>query len=133
MKLLICALIISLLSGCALNSGEVKTIQTLTLTDAQNALAAAKSGGDTDAVACYTDLVNYLSSLPTGSTTTVTGALGALEQARLLNNQVSAGIPANIHKDCAIIVIDAQETALKLGLIGGASKLSLIGGGVIKP
>jgi len=90
----------------------VAPIQATTLADAQAALAIAVANGDQDGVACFTDVVNFLANtinpLPA-----VNGVLSALEAARTFKG---ISVPANIHSHCAVIVLDAPTTALKLGL-----------------
>jgi len=90
----------------------VAPIQATTLADAQAALAIAVANGDQDGVACFTDVVNFLAN-PINPLPAVNGVLSALEAARTFKGIT---IPANIHSHCAVIVLDAPTTALKLGL-----------------
>jgi hypothetical protein len=117
----ICAFFFILLAGCT-PAQQVKVqqdiekvvapIQATTLADAQAALAIAIANNDTDGVQCFTDIVNYLGN-PINPLPAVNGVLSALEAARTFKG---ISIPANIHSHCAVIVLDAPTTALKLGL-----------------
>lgn len=91
----------------------VAPIKATTLADAQAALATATAAGDTDAAPCYQDIVDVLSASATSSPPAIVGILSALEAARTFK---APQIPAKLHKDCAVLVIDAQETAFKLGI-----------------
>ena len=122
MKALLMSILILSISSCAsvggISNPFAKQIQPIVAADVAAALAEATAANDTAAVACYTAISNYMASIPNGGTTAISGVLSGLEAARILNSQVSAGIPSNIHQACAVIVLDAQETALRLGLVG---------------
>jgi hypothetical protein len=124
MKVLLMSILVLGISACAsvggISNPFAKQVQPIVAADVTAALAEATAANDTAAVACYTAISNYMASLPSGGTATINGALSGLEAARILNSQVSAGIPSNIHQACAVIVLDAQETALRLGLTGAA-------------
>ena len=122
MRTLIALVLMLAVSACAsvggISNPFAKQVQPIVAADVAAALAEATAANDTAAVACYTAISNYMASIPNGGTTAISGVLSGLEAARILNSQVSAGIPSNIHQACAVIVLDAQETALRLGLVG---------------
>jgi hypothetical protein len=100
----------------------VAPVQQATLADAQAALAIANANGDTDAAACYADIVADLSAQSAqGGPVAIVGVLSALESARTFKG---VQIPAKTHKDCAVLVVDAQKVAFQLGL----SAASVVGG-----
>lgn len=102
----------------------VAPVQQATLADAQAALARAQATGDTDVIPCYQDIVDVLSTPGTVSLPPVVGVLSALEAARTLK---PPSLPPKLHRDCAVLVVDAQEMAFKLGLtlapVAGAVKV----------
>lgn len=100
----------------------VAPIKQTTLEDAQAALAIANANGDTDAAPCYQDIVDELSKPGATGLPVVNGVLSALEAARTFK---APTVPAKLHKDCAVLVIDAQETAFKLGI-----RLAPVAGGL---
>lgn len=93
----------------------VAPIQQATLEDAKAAVVIAQANHDDAAVQCFTDIVNYLQNDPGASVPAINGVLSGLEAARTFR---APSIPENIHKDCAVIVLDAQQAALRLGLRG---------------
>jgi hypothetical protein len=116
--------LLTLLAGCGAQGAAVRAniqadvqqivapIQQTTLADAQAAVVIAQASGDQAGVQCFTDIVNYLQNagpaLPA-----VAGVLSGLEAARTFKGIT---IPENIHRDCAVIVLDAQQAAIRLGL-----------------
>jgi hypothetical protein len=113
------ALVAGGLSGCSTTLGKkveadlFAPVQQATLADAQAALVIAQANNDAEGVQCYTDIVNYLQNkLPT--LPVVSGVLSVLEAARTFKG---VSVPEDIHRDCAVIVLDSQQTALRLGLI----------------
>ena len=111
------------LSGCSFVAGQVEqAVKPVALPDAQAALAMAQQYGDTDAAACYQSIVTYLQDSAAPSLPVVNGALSALEAVRIARQHSGDPIvPAEIHRDCAVIIVDAQEVALKLGIRAGAA------------
>lgn len=92
----------------------VAPIQQTTLEDAKAALAIANANGDTDGAACYADIVADLSAqAAAGGPLPIAGVLSALEAARTFKG---VQIPAKTHRDCAVLVVDAQQMAIKLGI-----------------
>jgi hypothetical protein len=114
------------LAGCGAIQAKInQDVQATTLPDAQAALADAQAAGDTDAAACYQDIIDFLNSLPTSGASSeppkVVGLLSALEAGRVLAQAAQNGpqlppIPPKLHKDCAVLIVDAQRTALTLGV-----------------
>jgi hypothetical protein len=101
--------------------------QTMNPQDLPAALAMARAANDTDAIACYSDLIAYAATLPTlnSATQPITGGFVLLEQARILANNASAVIPAQLHKDCAVLRIDALDLVNSFGLKAGALALPI--------
>lgn len=107
-------------------SNPAQVLQQFTLTDLQAALADAQgqTPPDTLAANCYTQLIMLVqtpavSPLPSGP-----GAFQLFQKARDLKNLV-ASIQANngamqqLNIACAPLVLDAQNTLIQLGIIGG--------------
>jgi hypothetical protein len=127
------------IAGCAqIQSKLNQDVQTATVPDLQAAVAEAQAAGDQDGAACLTDVLNYVQALPSVSSSAppvnVVGAASALEAARIGAASLSTGfvippIPHQLHKDCAVLVIDAEQLAAKFGI--GAAALAK-GGGVLK-
>jgi hypothetical protein len=100
----------------------VAPVQQATLADAQAALAIAKANGDDDAAACYADIADDLIAQGAkGAPIPIMGVLSALETARTFKG---ISIPPKTHKDCAVLVVDAQKVAFHLGL----SAVPIVGG-----
>lgn len=131
--------LVALISGCAQIQSKLDSdVQTLTVPDVQAALADAKAANNTDGIACWTDWLAYINSLPTNSSSTplpkVIGAATIIEAASEASQATGAPIafppiPHQLHKDCAVLIVDAQTVALKLGL--GAQALTK-GVGIVK-
>lgn len=113
-------------------------LQTFTETDLQAALTDATANNDTAAVNCYTALLPIVQSgvanpLPTGL-----GGFQLLQKARdaktLLSNLQSPNGPlAKLNIACAPLIIDAQNTMIQLGIVGGGVIAVGATGGVALP
>lgn len=113
-------------------------LQTFTETDLQAALADATANNDTAAVNCYTALLPIVQSgvanpLPAGL-----GGFQLLQKARdaktLLSNLQSPNGPlAKLNIACAPLIIDAQNTMIQLGIVGGGVIAVGATGGVALP
>lgn len=125
----------AMMSGCSAIQAKIGAdVQTTTLPDINAAIADAQDAGDLDAVACFTDIRDFINSLPNSVQPSkapgVVGVLSAIEEGRLLAKSgppTLPPIPHQLHKDCAVIVLDAQQLAAKLGIQAAA----LVGGGKI--
>jgi hypothetical protein len=113
----------SLLGACAtpLTILRVPSVQPLAISDLTNAKALADSSGDVDASACYQDLLDFVgSSTGLPSNPKLGGAFSALETARIARRVASQPIPPKLHKDCAVLVLDAQQVMAQLGIAVGS-------------
>ena len=120
-----------LVASTMLAACDPKVEQTLadlsqfTRTDVQYAYDLAKAASDPSApyrARCYATLLKYV---PEGSTVgqallAPKGLVSAYEIAAevdaKLKSGVSAIVPVDVHADCSVLVTDAKETALRLGL-----------------
>jgi hypothetical protein len=101
-------------------------LQTFTVADLQTALAdaQAQTPPDTTSALCYTALIPIVEAgvnnpLPAGL-----GVFQALQKARdakalLANIQSPNGPLAALNIACAPLVLDAQNTLIQLGIVGG--------------
>lgn len=121
-KVLACALV---LGGCATVQSDVAKavtdMSTFTQADLDQAIAMAVAAKDAEApyrARCYLTLKKYV---PGGSTVGQAllpkGAVSAFETAAELDQQARGGVnvPQDLRADCAILLISAQEFALRLG------------------
>jgi len=115
-------------TGCTSLQAKFDTqVQAATVPDVTAALSDAQAAADADGAACWADVLAYINALPTtvpaGSTPTINGVASAIEAARTVQLQPLATIPPispQLHKDCAVVILDAQQTAAKLGLSAAA-------------
>jgi hypothetical protein len=122
------------LCGCAQLQTQVDTkVQQVVVPDLQAAYSAAVAANDADGAACWNDILQYVNQLPTtapgGTTPTIAGVASALEAARIAQQGgpvLFPPIPHQLHKDCAVIVVDAQQVAAKFGIIVGASAAGVV-------
>ena len=134
MRTLLTLLALCMLCGCAAVQSTnqkiaqdvqniVEPIKQATITDAQAALADAQAAGDQDGAACFQDIINFLNQQGSAPPQ-IAGVLSGMEVARTFK---APSLPPQLHKDCAVLVVDAQEMALKLGLtlapVAGAVKV----------
>jgi len=121
---------VACVAGCSQIQAKLnQDVQAASVPDLQAAVADAKAAGDADGAACWQDVLNYVQALPTSAASsvapTVAGVASALEAARIAAAQTSVGvsvppIPAQLHRDCAVLIVDAQELAAKLGISAAA-------------
>lgn len=121
--LALCFATVVALSGCATIGAAnqkiaadveqvIAPVKAATIADAQACVADANAAGDADGAACCQDIADYLSTQSTAAPQIV-GVLSALEVARTFK---APTLPSKLHKDCAVLVVDAQGMALRLGL-----------------
>jgi hypothetical protein len=116
MKTMIALTLLMLLAACA-GLGQVQQkLQALTVADVQAALATANAAQDQDGIDCYTALLPWARSMPSGEQAAPVGVLSALENARVLRLTFTTGVPPAVHKACAALVVDENTLLLKLGL-----------------
>ena len=98
-----------LLGGCTVS----QDLRDYTAGDLNAAIALAQD--DPDATACYEAILK----VQAGKTTLdvkVEGPVSAFQKVRNLRRGLGAGIPPEVHRKCAVLVIDAQRTLMRLGL-----------------
>lgn len=120
------------MEGCSTVQAKFsQDVQAATVPDLQAAIADAKAANDQDGLDCWTDVLNYVEALPTSAASNplpaISGVASGLEAARIgaqaLNGasiNVIPPIPPKLHKDCAVLVVDSQQLALKLGISAAA-------------
>mgnify|MGYP001591743830 CR=1 FL=1 len=118
--LILLALVIGLV-GCATVPIEqggtgLSALQTFTKADLAQASAIATAGGDTIAAACYDALNKHIGAIQ--ERPAIKGVFSLYETARLGIAKIRGGVPQDVHVACAPIVLDAQHTLIRLGLIG---------------
>lgn len=115
-------------TGCAQVQAKFnQDVQAATIPDVTAARDAAVAANDTDGAACWGDVIAYLNSLPTSAANQpapqIVGVASALEATRTANIGQPLPvppIPPQLHRDCAVVVLDAQNLAAKLGLSAAA-------------
>jgi hypothetical protein len=121
---------LGVLTGCSQIQAKLNTdVQAATVPDLQAAVADAKAAGDADGFACWTDVLNYVQALPTAGASTpapqIAGVASGIEAARIGAASLAQGvvippIPHQLHKDCAVLIIDAEQLAARLGISAAA-------------
>ena len=100
------------LSGCA--AAVNQRLAALTRNDVVIAMVLAAD--DPDAVLCYTAIMETFPDGDEGMSIEPVGPLSAFQKVRNLRRGITADIPAEVHRNCAVLVLDAQKTVLGLGL-----------------
>ena len=92
--------------------------------DLERARAIAVAADDVAGVACATALLKHV---PDGGAAVLepSGVFSVFMKARALRRTLSAGVNEEIHIACAPLILDAQVTVAKLGL------MAVPGGGVL--
>ena len=126
MKSFLAVLFLTLLmSGCATVAGTGAAqnaagnqLQKITEADLAAAIQDAADHNDSQAVLCYTEIQKLVGKgLPTSN---IKGVLSTFEAARLLRRNIQGGVvPDALHNACAPLIVDANITLVKLGLIAG--------------
>jgi len=70
-KMLLCLAVVCLSACSALQAKFDTQVQAVTVPDLQAALAQANAIGDTDGAACWTEVLNFVNSLPTAASQSV--------------------------------------------------------------
>lgn len=140
-KMLIVGMVGLAMAGCAsVQADAVKVVtdlSTFTQADLDQAIAMAAAAsivvdpGAPYRARCYATLKKYV---PSGQTVAgallPTGAVSLLEQGMELDARLrsGAGIPADVHADCAVLVMNLAEFAGRVGLkLGGAAGIPGVG------
>lgn len=132
-KALLCVALIALAGCSAIQSKINADLQTATVPDLKAAVASAQAANDADGVACWSELLKYVESLPTASPDSqpmIAGAASALEAARIARLQGPVSLPPvphSLHVACAVLQVDAQQTIAKLGLKIGLAAAPIAG------
>lgn len=117
------ALIVAALSlhGCATVAGAAgKNLQLVTSADIDAAIALAQQSNDADGLACWMAVKAAMPAGADGVQVEIKGVASAWQAGRNLRRSVDAGINPEVHRACAVLVVDAEQTAGKLGLRIGA-------------
>lgn len=118
-----CALGVAMfgLHGCATVAGVAgKNLQLVTTADIDAAIVLAQQSNDADGLACWQAIK---SAMPAGADSVqieVKGVASAWQLGRNARRGVDAGVDPAVHRACAVLVVDAEQTAGKLGLRVGA-------------
>jgi PBP1b-binding outer membrane lipoprotein LpoB len=110
-------LVCILFAGCAGVASKVgqSKLQEITTADVDAAIEMAKAGNDQDGLACWMAIKAVMPATGVAQID-VKGAASALQAARNVRRSVQAGVDPVVHKNCAVVILDAEQTALKLGL-----------------
>jgi predicted small secreted protein len=120
------AVTMAVLAGCATVAGTGAAqnaagsqLQKITGPDLDAAIAEATAGNDPQGVLCFTAVKTFLAA--GGTTTELKGVFSDFEAARLLRRRIQMSTPEReaMHNACAPLVVDANVTLAKLGLIAG--------------
>lgn len=98
-----------LLGGCAFSQG----LRDYTAGDLKAAISLAED--DPDATACYKAILKSQDGRTTVDVT-IEGPVSAFQKARNLRRGLDAGIPPDVHRKCAVLIVDARRTLVRLGL-----------------
>lgn len=101
-----------IMSGCA--AVVKQQLAALTRSDVETALLLAKD--DSDATFCYVAILETLPERDEVVSLEAVGPLSTFQKVRNLRRGVTADIPAEVHRNCAVLVLDAQRTVKRLGL-----------------
>lgn len=115
MKIFI-ALFMLCLSGCAtIASVAGNQLKSVTGPDVDAAIELAKLGNDPDGLACW-QAVKAAMPADGAVTVEIKGVASGIQAARNVRRGLQAGIDPVVHKNCAVLVLDAEQTAARLGL-----------------
>lgn len=107
-----------MLGGCAA-TGELRE---LAADDVTRALEIARAANDPAGAACAMALLEHVAQQPT--IPTPLGAFSTVMFAREARRRLGAGVSESVHNACAPMILDAEETIAKLGL------MAVPGGGI---
>ncbi len=113
MKIVISLFMLMFITGCATVASQ--KVQEITGPDIDAAIALAKAGNDPDGLACWEAIKAVMPATGTVHIE-VKGAASAVQAARNVRRGVQAGVDPVVHKNCAVVVLDAEQTAARLGL-----------------
>jgi hypothetical protein len=123
MKILTTVLFCGLLASCADVSAARTELRTFTLADLDAAHASAVAHQDPVAAGCWQavgDALRAQGEIPsTAAASSSSGAATAWQIARNVRRRIGAGVPDAVNTACAPLVLDAQKTLARLGLMIG--------------
>jgi hypothetical protein len=119
-------------------ANPITVFQTFTEADLNAALADATANNDAAAAACYSALLPIVQSGVANPFPTGLGGFQLLQKARdakalVANLQSPNGPLAKLNVACAPLVLDAQNTLIQLGIIGGGVIAVGATGGITLP
>lgn len=113
--------ILILLNGCATVAGtgavsgvSENRLSKITEADLNAAIKQASDNNDPQAVLCYTEIKNFIAKVAAPE---LKGVLSTFETARLLRRRIQSNDREPLHVACAPLIVDANVTLAKLGLI----------------
>lgn len=108
-----------LLPGCATVAGIAGTqLQLVTAADIDAAIELARIGEDADGMACWQAVKAAMPAGAATATVKIAGVASAWQAGRNARRGLQAGIDPVVHRNCAVLIVDAEQTAGKLGLRG---------------
>ena len=99
-------------------SSPLARLRMFTKADLTQASAIATANGDTVAAKCFDAINTHLDTIQDAPQLRIKGAFSLYETGRIGIAKFKGGIPSDIHNACAPLVLDAQHTLIRLGLIG---------------
>jgi hypothetical protein len=108
MKLLL--IITALLAGCA---GLNTNLQHVTAADVDAAIQLAQQANDAEGVACWQAVRSAITASWNNDPVEIKGSASALQEARNVRRAIQDPV---VHRNCAVVVLDATETAARIGL-----------------
>lgn len=119
------------LTGCASGGlGDLKDrVVKFERADVERGRAIAAAANDQAAVGCADAVLKTLPEASVAPALTPIGVFSAVMKAREVRRKVSAGIDEGVHNACAVVILDAQQTIMKLGLMAvpGGGALRMLG------
>lgn len=116
------------LSGCATAQLPMPTpaqdvkaetsLASVTAADIDAAIVIAQAGGDIDNVACLTQIKLWLGNPKPAPS--IVGPISAFAATRVGVSRIRSGVPPELHRACSVIIVDANQVLLRLGLIAGS-------------
>jgi hypothetical protein len=100
-------------------ANSVTQLQAFTVADLTAALADATAAKDTVAATCWAALIPVVQAQGATLGVLPVGAVSAFQKARDVGVGIKVGLPA-LNVPCAPLVLDTQNTLLRLGALTGA-------------
>lgn len=104
-------------SGCGSVVTARDAVGGLVIADVERAREIAFQAGDAAGVECADAILEHLAPLAAAEQTPI-GVFSSFMKGREVRRRLGGGIDEEIHRRCASLVLDAEQTLLKLGLIG---------------